>query len=73
MPQVTLVLKTNEGGLWVVPQLVALRETGVGVTAVLPPGPGRLRDALDRQGIAVAEAPMDFRLRPGPRTAPPHR
>ncbi|MBB2987374.1 glycosyltransferase [Terracoccus luteus] len=69
MPRVTLVLKTNEGGLWVVPQLVALRETGVGVTAVLPPGPGRLRRALDRQGIAVAETPFDFRLRPGPRTA----
>ncbi|WP_270888470.1 glycosyltransferase family 4 protein [Pedococcus sp. 5OH_020] len=62
--RVTLVLKTNEGGLWAVPQLVALRARGADVTVVLPAGPGRLRRALTAQGFPVLDSPFDFRFRP---------
>ncbi|WP_347351506.1 glycosyltransferase family 4 protein [Intrasporangium sp.] len=67
MTRVTLVLKTNEGGTWVLPQLRALRSAGAQVTAVLPAGDGRLRRALDAEGMPVVEAPFDFTfgLRPG--------
>lgn len=64
MTRVTLVLKTNEGGMWVVPQLLALREAGVEVTAIIPGGPGRLRRALDAQAIPVVESPFDFTFDP---------
>lgn len=69
MTRVTLLLKTNEGGMWVVPQLQALRHAGATVTAVFPPGSGRLRRALDENGIDVLESPFDFRF--GPRAATP--
>lgn len=59
-PRVTLVLKTNEGGLWVVPQLLALRAAGADVTAVIPPGSGRLRTALDTNAVRVVDSPFDF-------------
>lgn len=68
MTRVTLVLKTNEGGLWVLPQLLALLNEGASVIAVIPPGDGRLRRALDDHAIPVVESPFDFTFRPRPRT-----
>ncbi|WP_076261538.1 glycosyltransferase [Intrasporangium flavum] len=67
MTRVTLVLKTNEGGMWAVPQLSALRAAGAEVTAVIPAGDGRLRRALDAADISVVESPFDFTF--GPRLA----
>lgn len=69
MSRITVVLKTNEGGMWVVPQVRALQAAGETVTVVLPAGNGRLRRALDREQVPVVEAPLDFRLRPGLRAA----
>lgn len=68
MTRVTLLLKTNEGGMWVVPQLLALRAAGAEVTAVIPAGDGRLRQALDGEGIPVIESPFDFSFSPRRRT-----
>jgi glycosyltransferase involved in cell wall biosynthesis len=65
--KVLVVLKTNEGGLWAVPHVEELRNRGHGVTVVIPPGPGRLRRALDAAGVPVLESPFDFGFRPSPR------
>ncbi|MDZ5447619.1 glycosyltransferase family 4 protein [Micromonospora sp. 4G57] len=66
--RVCVVLKTNSGGLWIVPQVEELRRRGHEVAVVLPPGPGRLPSELDRRGIPVLDAGFDFRLRPQLRT-----
>ncbi|ROT33185.1 glycosyltransferase [Micromonospora sp. HM5-17] len=66
--RVCVLLKTNSGGLWIIPQVEELRRRGHGVTVVLPPGPGRLTTELTRRGIEVVESPFDFRFRPGPGT-----
>lgn len=66
MTRVTLLLKTNEGGLWVVPQLRELRERGAEVTAMIPTGDGRLRRALDAEGIPVQDSPFTFTFTPRP-------
>lgn len=60
MSRVTLVLKTNEGGLWALPQVRELVARGNDVTAVIPPGDGKLRRALDANQIRVVESPFDF-------------
>jgi glycosyltransferase involved in cell wall biosynthesis len=66
--RVVLVLKTAEGGLWVLPQIARLRSRGHEVVAVLPPGDGRLRRALDVAGVEVVGSAFDFRFRPRPST-----
>lgn len=58
--KVALVLKTNQGGLWAVPQLLELRERGHQVVAVLPAGQGRLRRRLDELGVPVREVTRPF-------------
>jgi len=68
MSRVTLVLKTNEGGMWALPQITELMRRGVEVTTVVPPGNGRLRAALDTHGYPVVDAPFDFSFRPTWRT-----
>lgn len=65
MSRITVVLKTNEGGMWAVPQIRAMQGRGHSVTVVLPGGDGRLRRALDARGIPVAESPFGFVFRPG--------
>lgn len=64
MSRVTVVLKTNEGGAWLLPQLAELARRGADVTVVVPAGDGRLRRALDSAGHVVAESPCDFTFRP---------
>ncbi|HVW81492.1 MAG TPA: glycosyltransferase [Mycobacteriales bacterium] len=61
---VVLILKTCEGGMWAVPQIEELRKLGHHVVVVLPPGPGRLRAALDAAHVPVRESPFDFAFRP---------
>jgi glycosyltransferase involved in cell wall biosynthesis len=58
------MLKTNNGGLWILPQILELRRRGHEVIVVLPPGPGRLRSKLSEQGFQMADSPFDFRYRP---------
>ncbi|SCG78665.1 glycosyltransferase [Micromonospora humi] len=67
--RVCVLLKTNQGGLWIVPQVEEFRRRGHHVTVVLPPGPGRLTSELRDRDVAVVESPFDFRFRPGPATA----
>jgi glycosyltransferase involved in cell wall biosynthesis len=64
MRHVVLVLKTNEGGLWAVPQIEELRTRGARVTVVIPEGDGRLRRLLDRRRIEVIDSAFDFSFRP---------
>lgn len=63
-----MVLKTNSGGAWLIPQVEALLQRGHEVTVIIPPGPGRLRTALDARGIVVLESPFSFTFDPSPRT-----
>ncbi len=64
-----MVIKTDDGGRWTLPQLDELLERGHEVVAVLPPGSeGQLRKALHDRGIDVVQSAFDFRFRPGPRT-----
>jgi glycosyltransferase involved in cell wall biosynthesis len=63
--RIAIVLKTNQGGLWILPQIGELLRRGHQVTVVLPSGRGRLRDALDRLDVAVIESAFDFSFRPG--------
>jgi glycosyltransferase involved in cell wall biosynthesis len=62
--RVVLVLKTSQGGLWTVPHVEELCARGHDVVAVLPPGPGRLREALAARGVRVVDSAFDFRFRP---------
>ncbi|MGC5019689.1 glycosyltransferase family 4 protein [Micromonospora sp. DT47] len=62
--RVSVLLKTNSGGLWTIPQIEELRRRDHHVTVVIPPGPGRLRTELETRGIPVVDAPFDFRFRP---------
>jgi glycosyltransferase involved in cell wall biosynthesis len=65
---VQLVLKTSEGGLWVLPHVDELRRRGHAVAVVLPERPGRLRTALAARGVPVVDSPFDFRFRAAPDT-----
>lgn len=64
MTNIVCVLKTNEGGLWVVPQLEECRRRGHSVSAILPPGNGRLRRVLEEHGFKVVDSAFDFSFRP---------
>lgn len=64
MNHVVCVLKTNEGGLWAIPQVEELRRRGHQVTVLLPPGRGRLRLLLEERRIEVSESEFDFSFRP---------
>ena len=57
------MLKTNEGGMWILPQICELERRGHDVTVIIPPGDGKLRRALDSAGSFVAESPFDFSFR----------
>jgi glycosyltransferase involved in cell wall biosynthesis len=66
--RIALVLKTNQGGMWVLPHIAELRARGHHVVAVLPPGVGRLRWELALRGVPVIDSAFDFRFRPTWRT-----
>lgn len=63
--RIVVMLKTAEGGRWIVPQVDELRRRGHDVTVVLPAGPGRLRELLHRAGVPMVDSPFRFRFRPG--------
>lgn len=60
--RIALILKTNTGGMWAVPQLQELRDRGHDVMAILPSGDGRLRRRLDDLNIPVHGIKYDFSL-----------
>ena len=62
--RVLLILKTSEGGLWILPHIDELQRRGHHVLVMLPAPPGRLRIALDLRGVTVVTSPFDFRYRP---------
>lgn len=63
-PHVLCMLKTSNGGMWVLPQIEALLRRGARVSVLIPPEAGRLRQELDCRGIRVIESPFDFRFVP---------
>ncbi|GAB3354079.1 glycosyltransferase family 4 protein [Micromonospora halotolerans] len=63
--RIAVLLKTNQGGLWIIPQVEELRRRGHEVVMILPPGAGRLTEELRRSGFEVRDSPFDFRFRPG--------
>ncbi|RAN99925.1 hypothetical protein LAH08_03442 [Micromonospora noduli] len=60
--RVAVLVKTNEGGMWILPQIEELRRRRHQVVVILPPGPGRLTVELRQRGFEVAESPFDFRV-----------
>ncbi|MFI6159402.1 glycosyltransferase family 4 protein [Micromonospora haikouensis] len=63
--RVAVLLKTNTGGRWILPQVDELRGRGHEVVVILPAGDGPLTGELRRRGVRVAESPFDFRVGPG--------
>ncbi|MGC4834305.1 glycosyltransferase [Micromonospora vinacea] len=57
-----MLVKTNAGGMWLLPQVEELRHRGHEVAVVLPPGSGQLSDELERRGIEVLASPYDFTM-----------
>lgn len=69
MTKVVVVLKTSEGGLWVVPQLEAILSRGAEVVVVIPEAEGRLARALGdlearRRRLTIVRTSFDFRFAP---------
>jgi glycosyltransferase involved in cell wall biosynthesis len=66
--KVLLVIKTAEGGLWILAHIAALRARGHETIVILPTGDGRLRRALDDASVRVVPTTFDFRFAPRPAT-----
>lgn len=66
--RITLVLKTNEGGRWVIPHLQEMIRRGHSVTVIIPEGLGKLRTLLKELGVVVEDSAFDFQYRPSLRT-----
>ncbi|CCH17337.1 glycosyltransferase [Micromonospora lupini] len=60
--RIAVLVKTNAGGTWLLPQVDELRHRGHEVTVVLPAGAGRLTDELERRGVEVLPSPYDFTM-----------
>lgn len=73
MTRVVVVVKTSEGGIWIIPQLEALLARGTDVCVVIPQTGGRLASALaglaaQHPRLTVAPTSFDFGFRPRFRT-----
>ncbi|MDG4766079.1 glycosyltransferase [Solwaraspora sp. WMMD406] len=66
--RIVVMLKTPEGGRWIVPQVKEMRRRGDEVSVVLPAGEGRLREELRRAGVPMVDSPFRFRFRLAPST-----
>ncbi|MFE9182005.1 glycosyltransferase family 4 protein [Micromonospora haikouensis] len=66
--RIAILLRTAEGCLWTLPQIDELRRRDHEVIAILPAGPGALRDQLRARGVETLDSPFDFRFRPTPGT-----
>ncbi|MHC6222073.1 glycosyltransferase [Arthrobacter sp. MMS24-S77] len=67
-PRILIVLKTSQGGMWIIPHITALLERGFGVTVILPGGRGRLRSALETMQVDLVDSEFNFSFRPSLRT-----
>lgn len=72
-PRVGVVVKTAVGGMWILPQVHALRARGATVTVIIPPGQGRLATHLEEltrvdPGVELVRSEFDFRFGPRPST-----
>lgn len=68
MKRLAIVVKTSEGGLWLLPHIRAARSRGLSVAVVLPQADGRLRRAIlkmvvDDSGVELHTSPFDFVFR----------
>lgn len=62
--RITLVIKTAEGGRWIIPHIEEMLRRGHKVAVILPDMAGRLRDMLERQPIDISPIDFDFSLTP---------
>lgn len=62
--RITLILKTNEGGRWVVPHIQEMLRRGHKVSVILPPGEGRLTKLLRDMDVEFHASKFDFRFHP---------
>lgn len=62
--RITLILKTNEGGRWVVPHIQEMLRRGHIVSVIIPPGEGRLTCLLRGLKIDIYSSKFDFTFRP---------
>ena len=62
--RVAVLLKTNSGGLWILPQVEELRRRGHQVILILPAGAGRLTVEMQQRGYEVIASPFAFTFRP---------
>lgn len=65
---IAVVIKTNEGGLWLVPQVRELLSRGARVLVILPAGDGRLSRTLatlaaEEPCLRIEAVPFDFALK----------
>lgn len=67
--RITLVLKTNEGGRWVVPHIQEMLRRGHTVSVIIPAGEGRLTTLLRELKVNLYSSKFDFRFGPTPATA----
>lgn len=67
-PHVAILLKTNEGGLWIRAQVEELLRRGARVSLIIPPGPGQLKRHLSDLNINVVDSPFNFSFKPVPST-----
>ncbi|MDV8001442.1 glycosyltransferase [Rhodococcus sp. IEGM 1408] len=58
--KILVILKTNEGGQWAIPQILELLRRGHNVSLVMPGGGGRLKRDADRERIEVLETNFQF-------------
>ena len=65
---IVIVLKTNQGGMWIIPHIAALGGRGFRVVVILPEGRGRLREALEALQVDVVGIDFDFTFGPSLRT-----
>ncbi|WP_439902418.1 glycosyltransferase family 4 protein [Microbacterium azadirachtae] len=70
---IAVVLKTNEGGIWVIAQVLEAIRRGHQVVVMIPDGAGRLRRRLDNLAVdetllSVRPLTYDFTFKPNLRT-----
>lgn len=52
-----VLVKTNRGAAWILPQVKVMMDSGITVTVAVPPGQGDLTSKLDVMGISVIRSP----------------
>lgn len=62
--RITLILKTNEGGLWILPHIEEMLSRGHSVSIILPPGEGRLTKSLHNLNVKIVASQFGFKFLP---------